>query len=69
LASSVLASSVDTALFFSLAFAGTGVPWVTLGIGDFAVKLAMAAALLIPYGMLMRYVGQVPVQQPGNLRS
>ena len=64
LASSIFASAVDTALFFSLAFAGTGVPWVTLGIGDFAVKLGMAATLLIPYGALMRYVGTPPVGHP-----
>lgn len=68
LASSILASVVDTALFFSLAFVGTGVPWVTLGIGDFAVKLAMAATLLIPYGALMRFVQAAPTQQPDNVR-
>ncbi len=69
LVSSVSASAVDTALFFSLAFVGTGVPWITLGIGDFGVKLAMAATLLIPYGALMRYVAPAPVQQPDNARS
>jgi queuosine precursor transporter len=60
LASSVSASAVDTAIFFSLAFAGTGVPWITLGIGDFGVKLAMAATLLIPYRALMVYVAAMP---------
>jgi uncharacterized PurR-regulated membrane protein YhhQ (DUF165 family) len=66
LASSVFASAVDTVIFFSLAFSGTGLPWVTLGIGDFAVKLAMAATLLIPYGALMRYVGTLPARHPGG---
>lgn len=60
LVSSVSASALDTALFFSLAFVGTGVPWVTLGLGDFLVKLAMAATLLVPYGALMRYVSPLP---------
>ncbi|MBT5264520.1 MAG: queuosine precursor transporter [Rhodospirillaceae bacterium] len=49
LISSLLGSAVDTALFFSLAFAGTQVPWVTLGIGDYGAKLFMAAALLVPF--------------------
>ncbi|NQV79817.1 MAG: VUT family protein [Alphaproteobacteria bacterium] len=62
LASSITASAIDTGIFFSLAFAGTGVPWVTLGVGDFGVKLAMAATLLIPYGALMRYVAPMQVR-------
>ena len=53
LISSVMASAVDTALFFSLAFYATPVPWVTLGIGDFGVKVAMALAMLIPFRVLM----------------
>jgi len=53
LISSILASAVDTALFFSLAFYATPVPWVTLGIGDFGVKVALALAMLIPFRLLM----------------
>jgi uncharacterized PurR-regulated membrane protein YhhQ (DUF165 family) len=56
LTSSLSASALDTALFFSLAFAGTGLPWVTWGLGDFGVKVAMAMALLIPFRALMRVV-------------
>ena len=51
--SSFLASLIDTGLFFSLAFAGSDLPWVTLGIGDFGIKLAMALVLLAPYRLLM----------------
>ncbi len=51
--SSTLGSALDTALFFSLAFAGTGLPWVTWAIGDYGVKLAMALGLLIPFRALM----------------
>jgi uncharacterized PurR-regulated membrane protein YhhQ (DUF165 family) len=40
-------------MFFSLAFAGTMVPWVTLGIGDLAVKLALTLFMLIPFRLLM----------------
>ncbi len=53
LASSTLASVWDTAVFFSLAFAGTGLPWITWALGDLGVKLAMALALLIPFRALM----------------
>lgn len=53
LVSSILASAVDTALFFSLAFYATPVPWVTLAVGDFGVKVAMALAMLIPFRLLM----------------
>lgn len=49
LASSLLSSALDTALFFSLAFYATGLPWVTWAIGDYGAKLAMAAVLLVPF--------------------
>jgi hypothetical protein len=49
-------SAVDTAVFFSLAFAGTPVPWVSLAITDFFVKLGFAAALVAPFGYLRRMV-------------
>jgi uncharacterized PurR-regulated membrane protein YhhQ (DUF165 family) len=55
LASSTLASALDTALFFSLAFAFTDVPWITLGIGDFFVKMAIALFMLIPFRALMAF--------------
>ncbi len=55
--SSLLGSVVDTAIFFSLAFAGTGLPWVTWGIGDFCAKLLMIAALLYPFKLLVRLRG------------
>jgi uncharacterized PurR-regulated membrane protein YhhQ (DUF165 family) len=54
LTSSLLASAFDTAVFFTLAFAGTGLPWVTWGIGDYGVKAAMALVMLIPFRVLMR---------------
>ena len=49
LVSSTVASVVDTALFFSLAFAGTGLPWVTLALGDLGVKLLLAVLALAPF--------------------
>lgn len=53
LISTGFASVVDTGLFFSLAFAGTGLPWITWGLGDLAVKGAMALAMLVPFHALM----------------
>ena len=53
LASSALASIWDTALFFGLAFAGTGLPWVTWAIGDLGAKAVMALSLLLPFRALM----------------
>jgi uncharacterized PurR-regulated membrane protein YhhQ (DUF165 family) len=54
LVSSTLGSIVDTALFFSLAFAGTGLPWMTLALGDLAVKLVLAALALGPFRAALR---------------
>ncbi len=50
---SAAASVIDTAIFFSLAFAGTDFSWVHLAVGDLGVKLFMAAALLPPYRILI----------------
>ena len=54
LASSSIGSIVDTFLFFSIAFFGTGVPWVTLSLGDLIVKLIVALAMLIPFRLLLK---------------
>ena len=53
LTSSLVGSIVDTFLFFSIAFYGTGVPWVTLGLGDLAVKFFIALMMLIPFKFLL----------------
>ena len=45
---SMIGSVIDTALFFSIAFAGTDVPWMSLAVGDLAAKWAMALLLLAP---------------------
>ena len=54
LASSSIGSMVDTFLFFSIAFFGTGVPWVTLSLGDLTVKLFVALIMLIPFRLLLK---------------
>ena len=50
---SLVASTVDTAVFFFLAFAGSDMNWLTLAAGDLAVKALMAAVLLAPYRALL----------------
>ena len=53
LASSLIGSTVDTFLFFSISFYGTGIPWVTLSLGDLAVKIFVALLMLIPFRLLL----------------
>ena len=53
LASSIFGSVVDTFLFFSISFAGTSIPWITLSFGDLGVKLFVALAMLIPFKLLL----------------
>ena len=54
LVSSVVGSIVDTSLFFSIAFYGTGINWISLGLGDLSVKLLVALIMLIPFRLLIR---------------
>lgn len=49
----VAGAVLDTFVFFSVAFAGTSVPWVTLLFGDLAVKLVVNTAMLAPFRALM----------------
>lgn len=56
LISPVVASALDTAIFFSAAFAFTGLPWLTWAYGDFGIKVGMAIVLLAPFRILMPYV-------------
>ena len=51
--SSSVGSVVDTFLFFSIAFVGTGVPWITLSLGDLTVKVFVALIMLIPFRLML----------------
>ena len=53
LTSSTLGSITDTFLFFSIAFYSTGVPWITLALGDLVVKLIITLIMLIPFRILL----------------
>ena len=56
LISSLVGSSIDTFLFFSISFYGTGINWITLGIGDLVVKIFVSLIMLIPFRLLMTSV-------------
>ena len=56
LVSSIIGSITDTFLFFSIAFYATGIPWMTLALGDLAVKLFIALAMLIPFRLLIKKI-------------
>ena len=53
LTSSFIGSLVDTFLFFSISFYGTGINWITLSLGDLAVKILIALLMLIPFRLLL----------------
>ena len=54
LTSSFIGSTVDTFLFFSISFYATGVPWITLSLGDLAVKLFVSLVMLVPFRILLK---------------
>jgi uncharacterized integral membrane protein (TIGR00697 family) len=51
--SSILGSTIDTFLFFSISFLGTSISWVSLAFGDLFVKFLMALLMLIPFRLLI----------------
>ena len=53
LTSSLIGSTIDTFLFFSISFYATGIPWITLSLGDLAVKVLVALLMLIPFRILL----------------
>ena len=53
LASSFVGSTFDTFIFFSISFYGTGVPWISLSLGDLSVKILVALFMLIPFRLLL----------------
>ena len=54
LTSSIIGSTVDTFLFFSISFYATGIPWITLSLVDLAVKILVSIMMLIPFRFLLK---------------
>ena len=68
LVSSLVGSTVDTFLFFSISFYGTGINWITLSFGDLFVKIFVALLMLIPFRLLLNYIqDNSPVQRKFNV--
>ena len=63
LTSSMIGSTIDTFLFFSISFYGTGVPWVTLSLGDLIVKVIVALIMLIPFRLLLKTFKPISLNQ------
>jgi uncharacterized integral membrane protein (TIGR00697 family) len=59
LVSSLIGSSIDTFLFFSISFYGTEVNWITLSFGDLFVKIFVALAMLIPFRLLLYRIQEI----------
>ena len=62
-----LGATLDTFMFFGLAFAGTGIDWMSLVVGDLAVKLAVNLALLAPFRALMWNLARPQTQGSASL--
>ena len=56
LTSSLVGSTIDTFIFFSISFYGTGLNWITLGAGDLCIKVFMAFFMLIPFRILIKKI-------------
>ena len=54
LTSSLIGSTIDTFIFFSISFYGAGIPWITLSLGDLSVKIFVALMMLIPFRLLLK---------------
>tara|TARA_E500000331_G_scaffold262080_1_gene253051 strand:+ start:349 stop:936 length:588 start_codon:yes stop_codon:yes gene_type:complete len=54
--SSFVGSTIDTFLFFSISFYGTGINWLSLSLGDLIVKLIVAIIMLIPFRIFIFYI-------------
>lgn len=63
-ASSAISTIVDTVLFFGIAFAGTGLPWVTWAAGDLGVKWVVASLSVALYGLIARRYIMLQIQNP-----
>jgi len=55
LISSIVSSTIDTLLFFSIAFYATEMNWITLAFGDLCVKILVAISMLLPFRLVIKY--------------
>ena len=67
LVSSLIGSLIDTFLFFSIAFYGTGVNWIMLSFGDFLVKIFVTLLMLIPFRLLISTIKEIDTTKKINV--
>jgi hypothetical protein len=63
LISSLAGSTIDTFLFFSISFYGTGVNWVTLSFGDLFIKIFVALVMLVPFRILLTHIKENSIKE------
>ena len=63
LISSLVGSTIDTFLFFSISFYGTGINWVTLSFGDLFIKIFVALIMLVPFRILLAYIKENSIEE------
>ena len=59
LTSSLFGSGIDTFLFFSISFYGTGINWITLSFGDLSIKIFIALMMLVPFRLLLSHIQEI----------
>ena len=68
LTSSIFGSIADTFLFFSIAFYATEIPWVSLALGDLAVKLLITLIMLIPFRLLLKRIKDYSINSGSRIK-
>ena len=68
LLSSIFGSIIDTFLFFSISFYATGVPWVTLSLGDLTIKILITLLMLIPFRILISKIRDFSENSTSNIK-
>ena len=63
LISSLIGSTIDTFLFFSISFYGTETNWLTLSFGDLFVKIFVALVMLIPFRLLLSHIQDISAEE------
>ena len=69
LTSSILGSITDTLLFFSISFYATGIQWVSLALGDLAIKLLISLTMLIPFRLLIYKIKDFSDKSPSRVKN
>ena len=67
LTSSLIGSVIDTFIFFSISFLGTGINWISLSLGDLTVKIFVALVMLIPFRIFMGSIVDISSVKKINL--